>query len=342
MSEEPLAGFDPDGAGGSDGLFGLPHRVDQARVRVIPAPFEATTSYRRGTRGAPAAILQASHQVDLYQPDTGEAWRQGIAMEEVDPRIPSLDRQVEADALAVIEAGGATEPALEQAAARVNQAGERLNQLVAARCRGALDQGQIPAVLGGDHAVPFGAIEQVGLRHPGLGLLVLDAHADLRPAYEDLRWSHASIFHNVLELVPGVHRIVQVGLRDVGHVEVERLRTDPRMRGWFDRDLQWELADGRSWRSLCTDILVDLPEAVWISVDIDGLSPALCPHTGTPVPGGLSWSQAMILLRMLGESGRRILGFDLCEVGPGQWDAIVGARMLYSLASWAIHTSGDA
>jgi agmatinase len=86
-------------------------------------------------------------------------------------------------------------------------------------------------------------------------------------------------------------------------------------------------------------ILDCLPEKVYISFDIDGLDPKLCPHTGTPVPGGLELEEAFYLIKEVARSGRQIIGFDLCEVAPGndQWDGNVGARVLYRLASWSGH-----
>jgi len=99
------------------------------------------------------------------------------------------------------------------------------------------------------------------------------------------------------------------------------------------------MARGLSWAELVAKMLRPLPEKVWITFDIDGLEPSLCPNTGTPVPGGLSWREALFLLSELGRSGRRIVGFDLCEVGAGEWDAIVGSRVLYKLAGWAIHST---
>ncbi|MDP6368761.1 MAG: arginase family protein, partial [Planctomycetota bacterium] len=99
------------------------------------------------------------------------------------------------------------------------------------------------------------------------------------------------------------------------------------------------MARGETWHALMEQALEPLPQRVWITFDVDGLQPTLCPNTGTPVPGGLSWSQANVLLYLLGKSGRKIVGFDLCEVGPKEWDANVGARLLYKLAGWAIMTS---
>jgi agmatinase len=226
---------------------------------------------------------------------------------------------------------------------------------VGALARAALEGGRIPAVLGGDHSTPYGAIAAVAEAHPGLGILHVDAHADLRDAYLGFRWSHASIFHNVLQL-PGVARQVGVGWRDLGAAEFAAIAAEPdRIAAWLDRDLDDEQRGGISWDDVCRRIVDDLPQIVHVSVDIDGLDPALCPNTGTPVPGGLSWRQVCTLLRTVSER-RRVVGFDLCEVSPGpsfaagplpglrssraEWDANVGARMLYKLAGCAVRSRG--
>lgn len=338
--------FDPDGPGSADdGLFGLEIQPEDAAVVVIPAPFQATTSFRRGTRDGPAAVRRASVQVDLADLETGEPWREGIAILDLPDEVLAWDRDAEPDALAVIAAGGADTPALLEAAARVDASSERVNRWVADRAREVLARGAVPAVLGGDHSVPFGAIAAVAERWPGLGILHVDAHADLRRAYEGFTWSHASIMHNVLTRLPGVAHVVQVGVRDIGRGELDFLAAHPdRVTAWFDPDIAWGLAGGASWQGMCETFLEPLPEHVYISFDVDGLDPALCPSTGTPVPGGLSWHQACVLLRTLATSGRTIVGFDLCEVAPGDgpwdasWDATVGARLLYKLAGWAIAT----
>ncbi len=338
---------DPDGPGSADeGLFGLAVDPDGAAVVVIPAPFQATASFRRGTRHGPAAVRLASVQVDLADRELGEPWRAGIAMLELPEAVLAWDRAAEAEALAVIAAGGPVSLELAAAAARVDAQSQRLNAWVARRAREVLDRGAIPAVLGGDHSVSFGAIAAAAERWPGLGILHIDAHADLRRAYEGFTWSHASIMYNALSRLPGISRLVQVGLRDLGRCELDYQAANPRrIRAHFDADIAWALAGGAGWRGLCERIIEPLPERVYVSFDIDGLDPSLCPSTGTPVPGGLSWGQACVLLRVLAESGRRIAGFDLCEVAPGEgpweasWDAAVGARLLYKLAGWAIATA---
>jgi agmatinase len=175
-------------------------------------------------------------------------------------------------------------------------------------------------------------------------VLHLDAHADLRDAYEGFADSHASIFHNVAERLPGVARIVQVGVRDVSEDEWEYAAgSGGRVVIHHDALLAQARLDGETWGAQVQRIVADLPADVYLSFDIDGLDPALCPHTGTPVPGGLSFHQACALISGVVRSGRRIVGFDLVEVAPGpdgdEWDGNVGARLLYKMIGWMLQSS---
>jgi len=328
--------FDPDAPASGDQLFGLPCTPEDARVVVVPVPWEATTSYRRGTRAAPRTVHRASFQVDLHDLELGDPWHAGFALADEDPDFADWDAAAEADALRVIAAGGDADAAgVAEAVARVNVLSERVNVRVYTHVRAILERGAVPGVLGGDHSVPFGAIRAVAEKHPGVGILHVDAHADLRDAYEGFTWSHASIFHNVLSRLPGVARVVQVGLRDVGAGEVAFARAQGERVRWFsDLDLAHRAHAGEPWRTTVAEIVDALPDEVYVSFDVDGLDPALCPGTGTPVPGGLGWREAVALLSEVGRR-RRVVGFDLNEVGPGEWDAIVGARLLYKLCAWA-------
>lgn len=336
--------FDPDAPATYDGLFGLPFTPDEAAVVVVPVPFEATASYRRGTSRGPDAIFAASMQVDLHDLETGDAWKRGIASEPVDPDFVAWNDEASRDALELIAAGGVdpADPASVERGRRVDAIMERMNDRVYARTRAILDRGAIPGIVGGDHSVPFGAIRAAAEKYPELGVLHVDAHADLRVAYEGFTWSHASILHNVVTRIPSLAYVVQVGIRDVGRAERRFVDDHPKMTAWFHPHVTWELEGGEPWLRMVNRMIAPLPEHVWVSFDIDGLDPTLCPSTGTPVPGGLQWSQALLLLRALATSGRRIVGFDLDEVTPGddEWDAIVGARLLYKLAGWAIRTKG--
>ena len=335
--------FDPDGPG-ADGLFGAGCPVEDALVHVISVPWQPTASYRRGTRYGPRAIHRASLQIDLADPLFGPAYRAGIAWVCGESVVGTRSDALEGDALTVIESGGvAGDPALLARAERVTAGGDAVNQWVAEHARAARALGRIPAVVGGDHSSPFGLLDAVAETEPELGVLHIDAHADLRAAYLGFRWSHASIFHNVLAACPSVTRLVGVGWRDMGAQEQAVVAADPRVMAFTDPLLAREQLRGRPFVDLVHEVVAALPEAVHISVDIDGLDPSLCPNTGTPVPGGLSWREVELLLDEVSRA-RRIVSFDLCEVSPGPlgvteedaWDAIVGARLLYKLCGAAV------
>ena len=348
LSSAPVMGkssFDPDAAATGDGLFGLECSPRDAGVVVIPVPFDATTSYRAGTALGPAHVLAASRQVDLEDIQFGSIWQAGISMIPIPRDIASLSRRARAAAEPLIRAGGAApgNAAHTKALKVVNAASERVNAFVSREAERILSRGGIPAVLGGDHSTPFGLIAELSRRHPSMGVLQIDAHADLRERFEGFAWSHASIFHNVMTQLPGVRRLVQVGIRDVGTREVDFIRRSRgRVRTFFDQRLRDRQFAGTTWTRLCRDVIAALPREVYVSFDIDGLTPEHCPDTGTPVPGGLTFPEVCHLLEMLARSGRRVVGFDLCEVAPdehgGEWNGSVGARVLYKLAGCAVAT----
>lgn len=331
--------FDPDAAAApGSGIFGLPFTRADARVILLPAPYDATTSYRPGTARGPAAIFEASQQVDLFDRRYGRIYEKGIYMahdEAFVGVIASLSEDAAGLARPIVAAGGATEDD-EAAVAQINATGEEVRRIMREQTTAVLDAGKIPGVIGGEHSVPLGAIEALAARGP-LGILQVDAHMDLREAFEGFKYSHASIMHNVLKMLPSVTKLVQVGLRDFGERELALARAHNRVGAHFDEEWAEAMAGGATFASLCDDAIKPLPERVYVSFDIDGLDPSLCPHTGTPVPGGLSFHQATMLLDRLKCSGRTIVGFDLVEVAPGptdlgpEWDANVGARLLYRL-----------
>ena len=341
------AGFDPDAAATGDGLFGLDTRPEHARVVVIPVPFDATTSYRPGTAAGPDHVLQASKQVDLQDIQFGPIWQAGIAMLPIPKSMAALSKKARKTAEPIIRAGGATpgNKAHARALATVNAASDRVHDHVRRETRRILDRGAIPALLGGDHASPFGLIDELSKRHPGMGILQIDAHADLREAFEGFTWSHASIFHNVMTRLPKVGKLVQVGIRDVGSREVAFVdRSKGRVRTFYDQRLRDMQFAGATWTAVCRRIIATLPKTVYISFDIDGLTSEHCPHTGTPVPGGVTFPEICHLLELLAHSGRRVVGFDLCEVAPGatgdEWNGTVGARVLYKLLGCTLRSVG--
>ena len=335
--------FDPSAAAVGGGIFGLPFQAEQARVVLVPVPWEATVSYGEGTVNGPDAILKASRQVDLLDRETGRPYEAGIAMLPADATIPEWSARARKRARPVVAAGGpGGDGELARAAAEVDEYGERVNGWVYEQTRAWLDKEKLVGIVGGDHSVSFGAIRAAAERNPGMGVLHVDAHADLRRAYEGLRWSHASIMYNVLREIPGVFRLVQAAVRDYSDEEDAAIHDNPnRIRTYFDADLRRRLFDGESWRRIVGQIVADLPREVYVSIDVDGLDPSLCPHTGTPVAGGLSFAETTALLHGLVDSGRRIVGFDLVEVAPdpegrSEWDGNVGSRLLYKEIGFAL------
>jgi agmatinase len=344
-----MSDFDPNAAALPDaGVFGLPNTPDQAQVVLIPVPWEATTSYGGGTSEGPGAVLSASKQVDLYDLQTGRPWKQGIAMLEDPAEVRRWNEEARRLAEPIIEAGGMIEgEQMERALEQVNALCGKMNDWVYDRAQEWLGKRKLVGAVGGDHGISFGNIRAHAERYPGMGILHLDAHADLRDAYEGFTWSHASIMRNVMDRIPGVSKLVQVAIRDL--CDEEREYTDDskgRIVAWYDPDLAERRFEGAPWNRLVDEMVAGLPQDVYLSFDIDGLDPVLCPHTGTPVPGGLSFHEAVALVSGVVRSGRRIVGFDLTEVSPdpegGEWDGNVGARLLYKMIGFALLSAKNA
>jgi agmatinase len=340
---DKINSFDPNNlASDESNLFGLPFTAEESDIIILPVPWEVTVSYAAGTAKGPEAILEASKQVDLYDSDAPNAWKAGIHMlplnEELSDRSIELrdraERHIESLQQNIVSENSSID--------NINEACAEMVEFVKQECGYWLDRKRVVGLLGGDHSTPLGFIHALAERHDSFGILQFDAHCDLRASYEDFTYSHASVMYNALKL-PQVSRLVQVGIRDYCQQELELIRnSNGRVVAFFDETLANERYEGKTWQTQCREIIDALPNNVYVSFDIDGLNPALCPNTGTPVAGGLELTQATYLLRMLVASGKRIIGFDLNEVAPGddEWDANVGARLLFKLAVFAGLSNG--
>ena len=334
--------FNQDGVAVANGnYYGLPYDADEADLIIQPVPWDVTTSYRPGASRGPQAVYDASMQVDLFDANIPEAWKLRIAGAPADRdvlRRNAVARNIAEQVILSLEFG--CDEGNPSDLKKVDAASAWLNDTVERECAGWMDRGKIVGLLGGDHSVPFGYVKALAARHPSFGILHFDAHADLRRAYEGFEFSHASTFFNILDKIPQVASLVQVGQRDFCSSESEIMLTDGRLKTFTDFVLSARQFRGETWDAVCDDIIAALPEEVYISFDIDCLSPELCPGTGTPVPGGLSFREADYLLLKLAFSGKRIIGFDLCEVSPSSEgdsiDAITGARLLYKLAVYTL------
>ena len=333
--------FDPSGVGIKNGnIFGFPYSVEEAEVVIIPVPWDVTTSYQAGTSNAPKAVLEASSQLDFVDLYVEKAWESKIAMFPLPEKILNESRSLREKAvkhIEFLENGGVTGSDIDQMewVEKVNIGSKTLNDWLFSLSSSLLDKGKKVAVLGGDHSSPLGLMKALAEREKSFGILHIDAHADLRIAYEDFEFSHASIMDNALKLGK-VEKLVQVGVRDLSPDEKLRIEQDERITTFYDHDLKKGAFTGETWDKQCRQIISILPEKVYISFDIDGLDPKLCPNTGTPVPGGFEMEEAFYLLHKIHDSGRRVIGFDLCEVNPSidnDWNENVGARVLYRLAT---------
>lgn len=313
--------------------FGIPCTFDHASAVLLPVPFDATVSYGIGASLGPRAILEASAQIDVHDARFGDIYQRGIAMDPIPTDIEALSAEARALVEPIAEAGGA-QPHHAPAVQRINAICEQVNARVRARAAEVLAAGKTPVVIGGEHSVSLGAIQAAADRFSKLGVLQIDAHMDLRRAYLGLHYSHASVILNAMETA-NLAALVQIGIRDFARSEARFADARAaRVHRWDD--LAESLAAGEPWRRRCQDMIQPLPEDIYLTWDIDGLDPALCPHTGTPVPGGLSWDHASILIDVISKSGRRVVAMDLVEVVPGPdnappIDAIVGARLLYRM-----------
>ncbi len=335
--------------------FGVKTSFQEADVILIPAPWQATASYLKGTGKGPQLIREASSQLDFFNPFFGRAYHRQIHFSAEDPLIISLNKQA-SDWAKGIQKKWEEDKILNQKekalSEKVNQASESLIDWLYERSVRVLQKGKIPALVGGEHSVSEALIRAVGENLKGqYGLLVIDAHADLRPAYQGFKRSHASIMHNVLNLDFSPLKMVQVGVRDFCEEEYQQIQQDSRIHCFFDGDISSQLFSGGKWADLCRHIIGLLPSEIYISLDVDGLSWTEAPGVGTPVPGGLSFNQVIYLFSEIQRQNKKLMAFDVVETSPGkillgkttlgktsfaEWNGNVSARLIYYLSGLAL------
>jgi agmatinase len=337
-----LSTFDPNAAGNpNNNIFGLPFSEEDARLIILPVPWEVSVSYGSGTARTAERLQKASLQIDLYDPDNPEGWKQGFYMRDSDKKLLMKSDYLRKEAelyIDYISTGQNMEDNqfMRKSLKEINEGSLYLNKWVYDQTKSLFERGKLVALLGGDHSVPLGFFKAIGEKHGEFGILQIDAHCDLRIAYEGFNYSHASITHNALTEIESLIKVVQVGVRDYSGPELEYIRNSgKRIVTYFDRDIKKRQFEGETWKEIVDDIVSDLPHKVHISFDIDGLDPKLCPNTGTPVHGGLETEQVYYLFNKVLTSGRILTSFDLVEVGVGEtdWDLNVGARILWKLCN---------
>ncbi|HEU0112827.1 MAG TPA: agmatinase family protein [Flavisolibacter sp.] len=340
-----LSSFDPNSAGNpNNNIFGLPFSEEDARLVILPIPWEVTVSFGSGTARSAEQIMRASLQVDLFDPQVPDGWKEGFYLKEIDSKVLLKSDYLRKEAELYIDYISKGEIVADnqfmcRTLKEVNEGGYFLNNWVYHQTKALLDKGKLVALLGGDHSTPLGFMKAIAEKHGEFGILQIDAHCDLREAYEGFVYSHASIMYNALKEIPQLQQLVQVGIRDYSGGEHEFIRQNSeRIKTYFDGDIRERQYEGETYKQIVEEMISHLPQKVYISFDIDGLDPKLCPNTGTPVQGGFETEQVFYIFKKVVESGRQIIGFDLSEVSTSEtyWDANVGARVLFKLCNLII------
>ena len=263
---------------------------DAARFVVLPVPYEGTVTYQKGTARAPHAVIDASRNMELYD--------EGLGFETCELGIHTLEP---------IEA--ADEP--EDVAGEVRRV---VTQLLADK--------KVVAMIGGEHSITFGAVGAAKESFDDLSVVQLDAHADLRDAYDGSRYSHACVMRRCLEVAP----VTQVGIRSLSKAEAELLKTEPNVTTYFAHEIR-EAGLAR----MHEEILSTLTDHVYLTIDVDAFDPAAVPGTGTPEPGGLSWEEVTGFIRVLAGE-KEIVAFDVVEVTPMAGSVVsefLAAKLIY-------------
>lgn len=263
-------------------FLGLPDAGDAARIAVVCAPYDLTSTYGKGADRGPEALLAASAAVETWDEETGR---------DLETQRYTVWRPRDADAF------GRQSPEAMVAELRAVHAGY-------------LDRGTITLGVGGEHSISYGQFAALRARHPDLAVVQVDAHLDLRDSYHGSRHSHASIAARFLE--DGAE-LVQVGMRSCSREEAALVRERGLTVYWAR-----EVAGHTAYHREILERVVERP--IFVTVDLDGFDPSLVPATGTPEPGGLSWFDVTRLLRTLGRHCR-VVGADITELAPTGDDA---------------------
>lgn len=338
--------FNPNGAIPDNGnYFGIPLSPDEAALVLISAPWDATMAMRAGSSYAPDAIIEASRHVDFFEPMAPYSWRKGIATAPVDYSLQDMSHRLRADAARVIKVhddiGSSAFDHLvyERSLRRVNEASLVVNDNIYAQSKYWLERDKIVGLVGGDQSTAYGHIRAVGEKYGKIGVLHIDSSCDLRSAHQGFEHSHASVMYNVLRDIPAVESLVAVGVRTFSPEEWERAASDSRVKLFTGQSIWSRHFEGVAWATIVDEIIAELPESVYISLDVDGLTIECSPHTGALVAGGLRFPEVVYLMCKIIDSGRKIVGFDLTEVVPDmedKTDAMIAARMLYNMCCMAL------
>jgi len=321
-------------------FMGLAFSYEQASTILFGIPWDVTVSTQAGTGGAPKNILKSSHAVNLFDPAAPELWQKGIFMLPLRKDISKKNKELRAkveEYLDHLEEGGNINdnPKYSQIVARINEECAILNEWVYQETSQMLDDGKTIGLIGGEHSVALGYLQALAERFPAFGVLHIDAHAGLTEAYQGFEFSHQSVIQHIKN-IKQVKKIVQVGTRDLSDNEYEIIKKSRgKIKPFLDHDVRQRIYDGESWKKICAEIINALPQNIYISIDMDGLNPSLCPNASSPVAGGMEFNELTYLIESIVASGKQIIGFDVAEAGGNghDWDGNVAARLIYKIVN---------
>ena len=333
--------FNPNGVIPDNGnYFGFPVEANEAALVLISAPWDATTSMRVGSSYAPDAIIEASRHIDLYDPISPDCWRKGVATAPIDYTIQDLSLNLHSDAERVVnlhdELGMSVLENImyTRSLRRVNEGVAEMHDNIYAQSLEWLNKGKIVGLVGGDQSTSYGLVKAMGQKYGEFGILHIDSKVNLRDNYCGFAFSYASIMHDLLRDVKQIKSLVSVGVREFSPIEWQRAQEDERVKLFTGQQIWADHFEGVTWSSVCDKIVAELPENVYIALDIDGLTMDCSPHTSTLISGGLRFPEVVYLFNKLVNSGRHIVGFDLSGVVPchdDKVDAQVAARLLFKM-----------
>jgi agmatinase len=337
--------FDPEGTFSKDSsIFGMPQNK-AAKLHLLPAAWEPTTSFKKGTVNGPKALFEATKQMDLYHPYFKKIYEKGIYWNDGLLEITEiLNNSATSYAEKVIKDIESCKGSKTSDLNFANISSDKFNNLIYQMSSEAINKNQVVGLVGGDHSCPFGLIKALNENYKeenSFAIVHIDAHFDFREAYQGFQHSHASIMHNVKTKIGNPPQIFQLGIRDFCESELKFANENATYL--LDQEMQTKLFSGKSFNQILESLFNELPENIYISFDIDGLSPEYCPNTGTPVPGGLSYNQATHMVEWLHGKGHKLIGFDLVEISPDTkqnpgegLDEVIGSRILYALSCFAL------
>lgn len=265
-------------------------RYDSAAIAILPVPYDGTSTWIKGADRGPEALLDASYNLEFYDIETRtEVYKRGIAT--LEPVVESSSPEAMAD-----------------------EVERRMDDI--------LNDGKFPVLIGGEHSVSIGAFRAMARRYPGITILQLDAHSDMRDEYEGSSCNHACVMARAKELTPN---ITQVGIRSTAREELHNINPQRMFHAY-------RIAEDCEWQRKVSE---QLGERVYITIDLDVFDPASLPSTGTPEPGGLSYREVMGLLRRV-VSEHEVVGLDVVELCPNpsaKASDFLAAKLIYQFLS---------